>query len=304
MKIKMGFSKIYELILDLIKLDKELKEHTDLILDFEYSKFIKPWVYLVISSWIIEKKKMGYDFNFQIENVKNISTLNYASRINFFKLIGYEYNEEFKRHNSKGNFIPLNKINSDNLLIIPTEITRIFINLCNLKIQEKEDKNYNITYMLEYCLTEVIENIDRHSESKSEGLIVVQPYKNSKEIDICIIDSGIGIPNALRKTEKYKLLSDKECVNLSTHENVKTEGLENEGQGNGLYILKELIKSMSGELGIISGRGMYILNSNGENAIDLGCNWNGTIVQFKYKYDQFVSVKSIMGQNYSHILTI
>lgn len=299
MKIKMNYKKIYELVLDLEKLQEELKDDNIIALDFGNSNFINPWVYLIISSWIIHNKSNGLNFNFKLENINNKNVVDYASRINFFDLIGYKYKENFIRHKSKGKFIPLNKINSNNLMTIPTEITKIFINLCNLESKESEDENYNIMYMIEYCLTEVIENIDRHSEAKTDGLIIVQPYKNNEEIDVCVVDTGIGIPNALRKTEKYRHLTDKECVMYATDKNIKTEGLENEGQGNGLYILKKLIKSMSGELRIISGNGAYVLNHNQETTFNLGCKWGGTIVQFKYKYSQKVDIRSIMGGDYT-----
>lgn len=298
MKIKMNYSRIYKIVLDLVKLQEELEDNNTITLDFENSNFINPWVYLIISSWIIQNKSKGIDFDFKLKNLANKNIVDYASRINFFNLIGYNYKEKFNRHKSRGKFIPLNKINKDNLLIIPTEITKIFINLCNLESKESEDENYNIMYMIEYCLTEVIENIDRHSEAKTDGLIIVQPYKNKEEIDVCVIDTGIGIPNALRKTEKYKHLTDEKCVMYATNKNVKTEGLENEGQGNGLYILKKLIKSMSGELRIISGNGAYILNPNQETTFNLGCKWDGTIVQFRYKYSQKVDIRSIMGGDY------
>lgn len=214
--------------------------------------------------------------------------------MDFFNHIGYSYEEEFNRNKDDGRFLPVVLIKGYNPDLID-RITKIFINRCNLNIENEKDEN-NV-YMLDYSLNEVIENIERHSETTLYGVVVVQPYPKIGMVDVCISDTGIGIPSALRKTDKYKRWTNEECLQNATKQNIKTEGYDNEGQGNGLFVLKNLIEESGGKLEIISDDAYYCYNSENKNINEKTqkntCKWQGTIVKFEYSFKKAISIQKI-----------
>ena len=293
----------------LSQITNELDYYNDNIvtIDLCNQSYIYPWIYSVITNWYSLQKDNGFKVRFEIINAST-QTLNYASRIEFFNKIDYTYEENFVRHSEKGRFVPIESFHEYDANL-PSKITEVFINKKGLDTRKSKDNN--IAYMLEFCLSEILENIDRHADSHSGGYVIVQPRKlwdktnniiGANLIDICISDSGIGIPQSLRKTEEYSHWENTLCLLKSTQKNVTTKAAINPGMGNGLYILKKLIREAHGVLEIASDNAYYIYDSLGneirEESFEINGYWQGTIVRFRYIYDTDIDIQDIMDDQY------
>lgn len=112
-----------------------------------------------------------------------------------------------------------------------------------------------VTYLASWSLNEVMDNVLNHS-GVSEGYIMAQLHRKSKHIAFCVYDTGIGIKDSFRDSERYHPRSQVEAIKLAIQENVTSD--KDKGQGNGLFGLHSLVNQGDGKLSITSGEGSYL----------------------------------------------
>ena len=258
----------------------------DINIYFDNVNFIDISSLAIVCNWIKKITENNNVIKLKV-NDSDAQCISYVSRMDFFKIIGYNYKEEFKRHSAEGKFLPIEIFEKYDTQLI-TKIINILRNTF------KFTKDDPVLYMLDYSVNELLENIDRHSETKNHSTIVVQSYPSKHKLDFCIIDNGIGIPNSLRKTQKYKKWTDEECILNSTKRNIRTE--ENNGQGNGLHIMKNFVKSTKGSFSIFSDCSVYKYDA--ENNIDkthkIDGFWQGTIIKISVNTNHSVNINDIL----------
>lgn len=188
-------------------LEKDLLENEENVIEvlLKNVSFVNINSLAIVSNWVYNLKKK-YIITIRIsEDELKCKKINYISRMNFFKHLGYKFYESFNRHDADDNFIDITMFDRhDNELY--KSIMKIFAKHFDY------DYNNDNLYCLDYTFYEILDNIQNHAESKGSSTIVAQVYPLLKEIEICLIDNGIGIPNALRKTEKYSTWSNEKCV--------------------------------------------------------------------------------------------
>ena len=119
-----------------------------------------------------------------------------------------------------------------------------------------------------WCLSEVMDNVLQHSQEKSGlssvGYLMIQYVHDERLLKCCVFDLGIGLYESFLGT-KYNPQTPADAVGLAVMPNV-TSG---NGQGNGLYGLKEIVKqSDNGRLEIRSAGAKYLLE-NGEERVEI-----------------------------------
>ena len=191
----------------------------------------------------------------------------YASRINFFKSIGFDYEENFNRRSSVGRFTEMSFFDKNNAMDLFNSIMSVLI---------RNSVNENLLVGLDFCIWEIIDNTINHSEStytyNGKGLICSQYYPYRNEIRIIIADSGIGIYKSLttHPNTKYKNFSEEDALR-----NCIQRGITNsEGMGFGLWATAELVKKNNGRLIIHSGN--YQLDTKSDGLVKLSPYWEGT----------------------------
>ena len=123
--------------------------------------------------------------------------------------------------------------------------------------------NREILNSIDYIFGELFDNIKIHSKSEIGGWFSVQVFKNWEQIKIVVGDIGLGIIEVLKNAKNPDGSSK---YNYSTNEEWLLNSLNKEigiQQGNGLYLLKELVKLLKGELKILTS--VYNLTLNGKN---------------------------------------
>lgn len=219
----------------------------------------------------------------------NKSRNSYASRMNFFKLLGIKYNEYYVRRNPNDNFIEITKMD------ISTDSYHNDIALVNkiMKIFDKHiELDNTVLRVLNFCLWELIDNINNHSNSESYT-IVAQYYPSQEAIRLCLIDNGIGVYKALTETEgtKYSYFTPKEALTKCTDASI-TDG---KGAGFGLYSFKKFVEENKGHLIIHSGDYCQELKQGKTNVYRCP-HWQGTIVYCKIKTKNKVDYNRIFGK--------
>ena len=147
-----------------------------------------------------------------------------------------------------------------------------------------------------WCLSEVMDNVLQHSQEKSGlssvGYLMIQYVHDERLLKCCVFDLGIGLYESFLGT-KYNPQTPADAVGLAVMPNV-TSG---NGQGNGLYGLKEIVKqSDNGRLEIRSAGAKYLLE-NGEERVEIAWRIPGfsgtTSVDFQIYFENEFSIDTV-----------
>jgi anti-anti-sigma regulatory factor/anti-sigma regulatory factor (Ser/Thr protein kinase) len=132
-------------------------------------------------------------------------------------------------------------------------------------LQEKVETDPVASASLKLCLIELTENVHFHAASPHGGFAAAQTFKNSKEIEVAIVDLGIGIASSLRKNPEHahEAESDTEAINAAIRPLVTATPDRNSGYG--LAFTRFLLEMNSGRLIVWSGEGWVQF---GENAVE------------------------------------
>jgi len=228
------------------------------------NRYIKNDVYILLVSLTAELRSQNKEVSFEIDTGCNCSKIIYASRINFFRLIGYDYTERYRR-NQSFNLVEISHLSNDSYAL-DSRIMDIISTSC--RFPEYQDGDFFT------IINELTCNVKLHSNCASGGYVYCQKYPERNKIELVIVDSGIGIKRSLGT--RFADLSNREAI-LKSIERGVTNG---NGRGYGLYYLSSWIVENKGNFQIISGDNYIVGNSNG---IVSGENkyWNGVVIKFE-----------------------
>lgn len=264
-------------LLNVLDKYKELSSNDTLYLNIDCNGMIFPEYLCILVSWIKFLEYKG------IKVVKKILNENdYVSRINFYNEIGYDYIENFNRHNGSGKFIEITRIDNTNTNYIVNNIMNVI--KCNIELHD------TVFDCLNYCLFEVVDNINEHSESPIGGYIVVQNYPQKNILKIAIIDSGLGIYNTLKNSgkEEYKNINESDALKCS----IKEKNSRFQKRGYGLYHTSNFMKHNKGIMSMHSGNSTLSINNGKIKTYSSGF-WQGLIVYFNINTNKSVDINDI-----------
>jgi len=127
-------------------------------------------------------------------------------------------------------------------------------------------------------VSELLQNIFDHSQSKLGGLIAIQNYTKIRYMQLVIADAGVGIPKTLRNCEEYKFknLSDVAAIWESVKKGVSRFG-KSARRGEGLARCVQIAKKHKAYLYIRSNKGWAkVVFSRGRGQAGHGCLLQGT----------------------------
>lgn len=277
------FSKAFELSNgDTLNLNIDLNTYS-----FLYSDHL-----CLIVSLVHYLRAKGVVVNGNIQNLKKESAqANYASRVEFFNLIGATFDEDFERQDASGRFTEILRFENENALDLHKEIMRILLT---------NDLNEDMLRVLDYCLWEVIDNTLNHSDTSfnygiGSGFLCCQYFPKSNEVRLIIVDSAQGIHRALTShpDSKFKKYNEPEAI-----ENCIVKGVTNsKGMGFGLWATSTLVRENGGTLIIHSGN--HSLKCEKETQVIESPKWQGTYTFLRINTDIPVTYGEIFGDDMS-----
>jgi anti-anti-sigma regulatory factor len=128
---------------------------------------------------------------------------------------------------------------------------------------------------LEWCLSEITDNVINHADSAIGGLAQLSNRSQSRKIEFAICDVGVSIPKTLRPSHP-EIFEDYEALKWAIKEGVTRDPLI--GQGNGLFGSSEVCSGSGGFISIQSGRGSLHKNSDGLSLKNQKIPYAGTLV--------------------------
>ena len=136
----------------------------------------------------------------------------------------------------------------------------------SFKITQKINHTYGGQYTLLHLFSELTNNIYNHTpfeeELASQGYTYAQEYPNSKKLDLCVMDDGVGIPGRFKRSG---ISYDDDChaIEMAISNN-STVTDDKDERGNGLWsTLRLVVEANKGQALIVSGQGcLHITNKN------------------------------------------
>lgn len=128
---------------------------------------------------------------------------------------------------------------------------------------------------LEWCLSEITDNVINHADSSVGGLAQLSNLSKSRRIEFVVCDVGVSIPKTLKPSHP-EIVEDYDALKWAIKEGVTRDPLI--GQGNGLFGSSEVCAGSGGFISIQSGRGSLHKNSDGLSLKNQKIPYAGTLV--------------------------
>lgn len=213
----------------------------------------------------------------QLESIGKLHTVkfslsdeskDYASRMNFFSHLNYKYTENFTRRQGHDNFLEITNFDKENDFKIVTSLSAI--------LRKNTNISDDLLKVMDFCLGEMVDNVQLHANSDTGGWVVAQYYPNSSKIKIMICDAGIGIHKSLTSVEKYSNFRSEESL-INCIERGVTDG---KGKGMGLFYTSKFVRLNRGSMKVISGdkRLLFSRYNFFKKAIRDNDVWQGTAI--------------------------
>lgn len=248
-----------------------------LVLDLRSLKFIHPFLLLPLCSLISKAIQNEIVIDFQFDS----NTKNYLDTILFpfgFDAFAEDNWIEFLAQFQNKTFLPICKIpakpNSD---LIREKLLSTFENIAlkQLKITGQ------MVTVIKYLTGEAMDNIVEHALI-GNGWIMVQNYPDKGFLDICILDSGIGLLGSYRNIGIENIDSDFNALEQAI--NGKSTKLITETRGYGIDTSRRmLVEGLKGKYFLFSGAAFYIYTNELEQItpIRFESRWDGTMLALR-----------------------
>lgn len=169
---------------------------------------------------------------------------------------------------------------------IPVDInnTRLRENLLtvfeNILLHQLQISGQMVT-VIKYLISEALDNIVEHS-GVSNGWIMVQNFSKKGFLDVCIIDTGLGLLGSYQKFNFPDIETDDQALNHAVNGKSTKQLAVTRGYGIDTS-RKMLVDGLKGKYFLFSGSAFYIYTDEIEQIIPLERihNWNGTILALR-----------------------
>lgn len=258
-------------------------------IDFTGRKVLYSDYLLLVALKINDLKEIGVTVEVEFINLnKESDAVKYASRMNFFKLIGHDLEENFTRNDGANKFVEITKFDKNNIVKVADEIMRVLLG---------KGLDQDLLTALNFCVYEVLDNSLNHSkgdfiEGSGLGFVSAQFFPLKSKFRMIIADCGVGIHHALtmHPKSKFKKLSEKEAI-----EQCIKKGVTNSmGRGFGLWGTSEMVKQNEGELFIHSGN--HCLTATENSKVFKKSNWKGVFTYLQINTNKFINIESIFDE--------
>jgi anti-sigma regulatory factor (Ser/Thr protein kinase) len=253
-----------------------LDHRETIVVDLRSLAFIGPTCLGVLLAALKRAQALG--FNGERSTIlppKSRLTRTYLYRMDLFRLVAGDLPEEFERHEPQG-FRPCQQFDESNAVVVARELSGA--------ISERVAADELANAAIYVALSELAENVGFHADTALGGFAVAQSWRARPEIELAIVDLGVGIRTSLAKIETYADIDD-DVTAIKTALEPLVTSRPGTNRGFGLAFTRGLLRGNGGELMVRSGAGaVYSGGSDLEAAF--GTWFPGTIVALTVRTDR------------------
>jgi len=280
----------------------ELPEADKYVFDFSGLKWCEPFGMLYLSSQLKAYRRSKPDKRFV---VKNCGHLTYPGHMGFFQSFGLDFGKSAGEAPGNSHYLPITTMHLDPIEqeakakaeYLGTEIERISQELATLLSQRSKGM---VVDVLRYAFREIIRNVFEHSGA--DEFDYCAQYWNTGRVEISVLDTGMGIKNALSANPHLQLPDDKAALKCSVlpgisgkmYRGVKSQpGNPWENSGFGLYMANRLCNH-GGSFLMCSGEHGMIWKGSTRRGIPL--MMNGTALRLTLNINALQSVENLIDR--------
>lgn len=259
-------------IAELVKIHQQLKEWKDERIDFDFSEIhsISPFLACFIAKLLQESSVRGQ------AGIVSLPEHDPA-RLQFHQMeLDKFLTERIANRNGHVPTVPIQQITSSNRSVVDKLLELV---------KDQIELPGGIAESLWFTFKELLMNVTQHSNVQYGNYVCANSIPTKHLIRVCVLDSGIGILNSLRRNPKYENLdNDIDAIRRSLEYGITS--FKDTERGLGLDNLMQLIRSNKGEMQIVSGKGMISILSDGISDKTLQKYYQGTIVNVVLNIDE------------------
>ncbi len=267
----------FEVLLDILQRINNLNPDDHITFNFKSLSFVFPFLILPLSALIKYFRKKGVIIKIipSTECDEYLKTIHFPEGFNPISLQNWEseLNSYCKKTYLPVCFVPAQSSDSairDRLLSTLEQI-----------IQNQLNFNNQLHTSISYLISEAFDNIVEHSGADN-GWIMIQNYPLKEFLDVCIVDTGIGILGSYRRINFPDITSHDKALQEAI--NGRSTKIEEKSRGYGIRTSRYmLVHGLGGKYFIFSGNAFYIWTTEQEQINVLRTNfiWNGTMLALR-----------------------
>ncbi len=260
----------------------------EIIISHTRNRRVRVEKYPLLCSMINEIRCLGNQVtvNFNCDN--ECSQLKYAERMGFLTFMGVNYNYGLNKNAGGGRFVEIRNIAKAGLYYPAQDLIDVFSNDFNFTKNQAEE--------IALVLSELANNCHMHSECKGGAVFYCQKYPAQQYLNFFVVDSGIGIFNAMNQVDKYKGLDEMQTLSKSLEFG---EG-NGKGHGQGLYLVSEFIKRNGGAMNLVTGSTICLVQNKNIYLDQFDANYKGVILHLKIPFKIKVFIEDLMTEKMQH----
>ena len=213
--------------------------------------------------------------------IESLRLINENKEIKVFVKDGdsYDYAKAITGNRGSSSTVPIRMLTESNRKEAE-KVSREIISL--MDIQDGDVRIY-----MGYVLTELINNAVDHSLSKTPVVVYGQLFPKINEIEIGIIDTGVGFKETISRRHSVK--NELEAIKKSVEKGISGStatvyGDVYKNAGYGLFVVSNMIKDFGGFLRILSKDTLYKYPEDKHKV--LNNQWKGSIILSRFNLDK------------------
>lgn len=272
---EMGTS--FRSLLEALEQIGEVQPHDDLLIDLHRLSFVHPFLILPICS-LISKLRQN---NVTVEISYGAAIRSYLETIlfpeGFNAMTVGDWNGHLLDFQNKTYLpicqIPVARSNTKIREQLLTTFENILLHQLKLTGQ--------MISVVKYLISEAMDNIVDHANVRN-GWIMVQNYPTKGFLDICILDTGLGLLGSYKTFNVANINSDVEALEQAINGNSTKQITETRGYGIDTS-RRMLVDGLKGKYFLFSGAAFYIYTNELEQITPLSRNikWTGTMLALR-----------------------
>jgi len=140
----------------------------------------------------------------------------------------------------------------------------------------------NFHKALHFAIREVIENTFEHGQT-DHCFMCAYSVPSRQVVRLCILDTGIGIPNSMRTSQKYSSITeDHQLIESASEYGVSSKSAD---RGIGLYVMRDVTQKNEAQLTILSGKAKIDITKS-IKCSELTTSFRGTAIELMLRTRQ------------------
>jgi hypothetical protein len=253
----------------------------EVVLDFTALRRVSPAAMVALVATVNRWQKEGRRVDFR--GLKECVITGYLQRMDAFKVCGVELPEGFRRHEAKGRFVPVRKVD------LEVDVMGHDMAACIAPRGDEYGHAMSALYDLAwYVLTEAANNARQHSGSI--GYATAQVTSSEGLVRLALADNGRGILRSFRDAgfAWSAKMDDAGAIRKALDPFISSKGGP-VNEGVGLTLVNELARLTEAWLLIVSGTGVLRLTPNGLTIMEMlptNGYYQGTLLTLVFRQDK------------------